>query len=274
MSSNNSIIGFVPAATVYDCYGNAETLYRPIFKKEGVPGTESTAPTEAHQTDEEWEAGEAFAAEVAGLESGMTKEEQDAGEEFAADVEAREWANSEDDRVDDEQAHIGKLQDADLKKEELHKRFRELYKLSEIQKPLYMLIKALEAEKDPQKRGKNKTKYWETWNRMVAAQKDWLGTLEELKALDAEITALDPEHEFNTLANKTWYPDEPDRDYWALYAMISRNFKSNISRDEKRRANMHKPATGSAPAPATLADVLSAQLAKEAAGGKSLWGDM
>lgn len=266
MSSNNSIIGFVPVA-IYDYAGNiAEVLYRPVFNTLPAPTTESIAPAEAHQTNEEWEAGEAFAEEVAGLETGMTKEEQDAGEEFAADMEAREWADFEDDRVDEEQAHIGKLQDADLKKEELHRLFRELIELNDVQKPLYKAVKDMEAEENPKIREKNKTKYWDTWNRMVAAQKDWLGTYEALKALDVEIKSLDPEHSFNSMI-KARYPEEPDRDYEALNSLISRNFKSNISRDEKRRQRMHAPVSGKpAPPVMTLADKLSDMLAKQAAG--------
>jgi hypothetical protein len=271
---------------------------------------EQPAPEGAN--DEEQEAGDAFVAHVEALnrakrvvadfggDMDLDPQEMriinDLKEAIAADnaekvMEAlQDWDvraefDEDEDRVDEEQAHVAQLRAEDEeqarsqplkdKKEELHRLFRELYKLSEFQKPLYKAVKEMEAEENPKKREKNKTNYWETWNRMVAAQKDWLGTLETLKALDAEIAALDPGHEFNTLANKTWYPDEPDRDYLCLYAMISRNFKGNISRDEKRRANMHKSAAGkSAPAPATLAEMMSAQLAKEAAGGSTSWGDI
>jgi hypothetical protein len=221
-------------------------------------------------------------------EEGLTDEEREAldaalAQETEAELDEAvlEWEAEDDAQEEEQQAHVAQLLEEDedeqergaelseeeeaveAKKEELHRLFRELYKLSEIQKPLYKAVKAMEAERDPKKRAENKAKYWETWNRMVDAQKKWLKTLEALRALDTELACLDRGYNFNTLANKTWYPDEPERDYWTLYAKIELSFKGNISRDEERRERGQRPAADK-PALETLqlslADLIAAHV--------------
>lgn len=201
------------------------------------------------------------------VEEKLSKEEEEAGDAFFAkmaekqlDEAAREWEAEEEDRVEEELQHVAELLSPEHnKKEELQKLFRELNRLNREQHPLYKECENM--RKELKATGIKNPGYWEMWNRMVATQKEWLSTLEALKALDAELRTMDPEYNFNTLANKTWYPDEPERDYWALYAMISRSFNSNIARDKEMRANAYKAsADKTAPASATLDQLVMAHV--------------
>lgn len=200
-------------------------------------------------------------------------EDEDRVEEELADV-AHHLREDEE-----EQARSQFLKD---KTEELYKHLREMVGFYQAQHPLFKEYQAMNAETNKKKRDANNKKYWATRTEMIRIQKEWLGVYEAFAALYTELETMDTD--FYTTFNayvKERHPEDPDRNYKALNADIARKFRFHVRRDEERKTGAHnsaagKPAPGTekpAPPPATLADKLSALLAKEAAGGGS-WGDM
>jgi hypothetical protein len=182
-------------------------------------------------------------------EGGMTAEEEAAFEKFVAENEAKEeaeaWWHAEVEKQDRELQHVAELLSAEDKmKEKAKEVFVDANRKFQIQKKLYQ-------EKAPRAE-------------LHAAQVAYIKTVDELRAIMAEIN----DHTFTlrAMADERW-PDENHDDFEQKLKTIYDSIKSIISRYNPNWVK-HKPTAGKpAPGPSTLADMLSAKLAKEAAGG-------
>lgn len=275
MATNNSFFGFVPVP-MYNIDGTiAETLYRLVCTTpvSADPRVESDAPVEAH-TEEVEEAGAAFVAALAppDEDGGITAEMEAAFEKFerqvADEAEAEAWWHAQVEKDEEEQRHVAGLLFVEDKTPELYDMLQAMVKLKHEHDDFQNQLYEMRQVKSPKERNANNAKYKKTQTADKAVLTAWLEEHARFATLFDKCKSLDEEFDatFNAYV-KTRHPGDPDRDYRKLNAFLARKFNEQIN---GKKPAVGKPAPGTekpAPKPATLAEIVSARLANEAAGG-------
>lgn len=217
-----------------------------------APLAESTAPLGGHPSSGVEDDHAYVDAETGEL---LPPEMQAGARDFDETIEALKWVAAENEKEEGELQHVAELLKEEdtaetVEKEKAKELFVEANRKFQIQKSIY------------------KTKG--QCEELHVAQVAYIKTVDELRAIVAEIN--DPAFTLRAMADERWAGENHD-DFEQKLKVIYDSIKFKISGFKSKKVGA-KPGAAEkrAPKPLTLAEQITVQLAKEAAGG--VWGDM
>jgi len=227
---------FMPVVWMVNCVPPAT-----VVVEQPVPeGANASSGVEDDDVYVDAETGEALPPEM-----------QASARDFDDTVEGLKWVQAEKEKEEEELQHEAELrQKEDKKKEKAMELFVDANRKFQIQKGIYQ-------NKGPRAE-------------LHAAQTAYINTVDELRAVVDDINVDHyPPLSLKKLADERW-PGENHDDFEDKLKTIYSSIKSKIAQYSPKAGVARKPVAAEkrAPAPPTLADKISAQLAKEAAGGK------